>query len=313
MPEILPWSALRNPVFAHDDYSVKDACMVWRDGWFTLLFSAFNEQRSTVTSVRTRDFVTFSDLLWQIDGTEDGHLGLCSPDVHVADGRAVLALNSWGDDPGRPNQLFYRTSTDLLTWTDRRPLAPELTHGQRAIDAALAFDHGLWHLIFRQGRRTIRAAVAADLDGPWQAVDDGACRLLMPDGSENGLTHENFTFFRAGGTWQVVCTDFNPHHAFIYTMQGDPAEPASWAHWGQGRRLAIPQEAFNTADHDNAASVFDATALDGYYYLLYAGKNDQRRGEFRGTASSNPWPRGWNRLALARSRDLVSWSVPPQL
>ena len=45
----------------------------------------------------------------------------------------------------------------------------------------------------------------------------------------------------------------------------------------------------------------------GYFYLVYAGKNEERADEFRGLASRRPWPRGWNKLGLARSRDLAHW------
>ncbi|MEJ2151262.1 MAG: hypothetical protein P8Z40_17610, partial [Chloroflexota bacterium] len=69
----------------------------------------------------------------------------------------------------------------------------------------------------------------------------------------------------------------------------------------------IPEEAFNTVDRDNAAALCDWRARNGYFYLIYAGKNEERRDAFRGTASHRPWPRGWNKLALARSRDLVRW------
>ena len=49
----------------------------------------------------------------------------------------------------------------------------------------------------------------------------------------------------------------------------------------------------------------------GYFYLIYGGKNEKRQEEFAGTAAhGRPWPRGWNRLGLARSKDLTHWDLP---
>jgi hypothetical protein len=53
------------------------------------------------------------------------------------------------------------------------------------------------------------------------------------------------------------------------------------------------------------------TGEDGLYYMVYGGRNEDRADEFTGAAAySRPWARGWNKLGLARSRDLVTWRVP---
>jgi hypothetical protein len=55
-----------------------------------------------------------------------------------------MSFNSWGDLPDRPNQLFYTRSRNLFDWTKPKPLAAAMTKGERAIDAAVAFDDGMW-------------------------------------------------------------------------------------------------------------------------------------------------------------------------
>ncbi len=50
----------------------------------------------------------------------------------------------------------------------------------------------------------------------------------------------------------------------------------------------------------NAAAVYDWRKYDGYYYLIYAGRNE----------GQTYAKRGWNQIALARSKDLIHWSVP---
>jgi hypothetical protein len=146
--------------------------------------------RSHVVEVSTPDFKHYSEPIFNFDGEEDGWLGMCSPDVQRLNGKYVMTFNSWGDKPGKPNQLFYRASDDLVHWTPRRTLGLNLTQAgnQRVIDAALA----------------------------------------------------------------------------------------------------------------PAAAVYDWRKYDGYYYVIYAGRNE----------GQTYAKRGWNQIALARSKDLIHWSVP---
>jgi hypothetical protein len=305
-PTFIDWANLKNPILTYNQWSIKDACCAWREGLFTVFFSAFDQERSHVAAVTTADLLTYSDFLFCLDGQAEGHIGLCSPDISCVDDTYILTLNSWGDDPDNPNQLFYMQSPDLVQWSERRPLAANLTHRARAIDAALAFDHDAWFLVYKdeKSKRPL-FATAPTLDGKWQRV--GLPALLMADGRENGLTHENFQLLKIDGRWRLLSTDYAPHHPYLYTMAGTGERAEDWLRWENGYRLEIPEETFNTVDRDNAAALYDWRARDGYFYLIYAGKSEDHREEFRGKASRRPWPRGWNKLALARSRDLVRW------
>jgi hypothetical protein len=316
MPKFFDWNILTNPILHYTDWSIKDACCAWREGVFTLFFSAFDEQRSTITSVSTRDFIHFSDFLFCFDGRAEGTIGMCSPDIVQVTEGYVLTFNAWGDKPGSPNQLFYMQSTDLVNWSDRFPLASSLTAGVRAIDAALAFSGDVWTLIYKkeQSRRPVIAA-APSIDGLWQLVGDQGAQFFMADGRESELSHENFQFIEIDGRWRLICTDYAPdggvsHHPHLYSISGTGEAPEDWLRWENGYRLEIPAESFNTISRDNAAALCDWREQGGYFYLVYAGHNEERQQGFRGLASGRPWPRGWNKLGLARSRDLVQWHVP---
>jgi hypothetical protein len=290
----------------YNKWSIKDACCAWREGVWYVFFSAFDQQRSHLAAVRTEDWRQFSDFAFCLAGQDEGYVGMCSPDVVRSGDVYVLTFNSWGDKPGRPNQLFYMQSSDLTHWSERRPLAADLTRDARVIDGALAFAGDAWYLIYKQEQMPV-IATAPSIDGPWRPVGDGRPALLMGDGRENGLTHENFQFIHIDGRWRLLCTNYPPHHPYLYTIGGTGEQMDDWLHWEDGYRLEIPGEPFNTVDRDNAAALHDGRQHDGYFYLIYAGKSEERADEFCGLASRRPWPRGWNKLGLARSRDLVNW------
>ena len=286
------WSRLHNPIYAHEGWSVKDACMVHSDNAVYLFFSAFfwdrGRERSHVVGVRTTDFRTYSNPLFQIDGREADWYGLCSPDLTKVDDVFVLTYNSWGDHPDKPNQLFYATSQDLTEWTFGQPLAPELTHGVRAIDAAVTQHHGRIFLSWKE-RQTPQIAWASNLEGPWH-------RLGRPGKG----WFENQQFLTLDDTPHMLITrkDFQP---YLMELEGNLEEETAWLRWSAARRLEVPQQAFNTHDRTNAAYLADWRHHDGYAYLLYAGS----------TEGHTHAGRGDNRLGLARSRDLQVWDVPP--
>ncbi len=293
----IPWTELRNPVYSHPDWSVKDACMVHREGVFYLFFSAFffdgGRERSHVVGVKTRDFRTFSDPLFILSGVGDGWLGMASPDVAEIEGTYYLTYNSWGDKAGRPNQLFYGESRGLEHWTLDLPLARNLTRGKRAIDAAITYRDGRYYLAWKERQRP-QMAWAKSLDGDWQ-------RLGRPSGG----WFENAHFVDVDGRVHLLVTGFGLRPYLMY-LAGDgdagvASLPTSWLQWSQPRRLEVPEEAFNTDHPANAAFLADWRRYDGHFYLLYAGRTEGR----------SHLRRGDNRLGLARSRDLVNWTVPP--
>jgi hypothetical protein len=301
----IEWHSLNNPVLSYPNWSIKDAAMAYRGGTFYVFFSAFyldrGQVRSHVVEVSTRDFKLFSQPILNFDGEEEGWIGMCSPDVQSLGGRYVMTFNSWGDKPGKPNLLFYMTSDDLVHWSQRRTLAANLTEGKRVIDAALAEADGGYYLIWKegtQGHMRPRLGSAAALDQPFKFVGDGFPALLMADGKDNGLTHENYEFVHTQGKWYLLATDYNPEGPYLYQL--DPG--SGWLKWTQGYRLETPKEQFNTDHRDNAAALYDWRQYDGYYYLIYGGRTEGKT--FAG--------RGWNQLGLARSKDLIHWSAPGQ-
>ena len=312
----IDWKGLANPVLSYPDWSVKDPAMAYRNDTFYVFFSAFYPERGQVRShlveVTTNDFKHFSEPIFNFDGEEEGWIGMCSPDVQFLHGQYVLTFNSWGDKPGKPNQLFYRTSKDLVHWTPRKALALNLTEvgNQRVIDAALADADGGYYLVYKEQTPGIhsrpRIAFSTSLSGPFQYVADGIGALLMKDGKDNGFFHENFEFLHTNGQSLILTTDYfhnrqNPDKydvqaPYLYALE----RGSHWLKWDQGYTFEIPQERFNSESIANAAALYDWRKDDGYYYLIYAGR----------TEGQTYAKRGWNQIALARSRDLTHWSVP---
>jgi len=319
----IPWTSLSNPILSYPNWSIKDVAMSYRQGEFYLYFSAFypekGEVRSHVVEVSTRDFVHFSQPLLNFDGEDDGWAGMCSPDVQRIGKQYILTFNSWGDKRGKPNELFYMTSADMVHWSARRPMAPNLTGANRVIDASVAAADGGYYLIWKEGSPSggmhPRLAFAKSLDGPFAYVGSGLPSLLMEDGAENGLIHENYEFMHAKNQWYLLTTDYvlqGPHRGpapdpdLRWSQQGPRlyalAPGSSWLKWQHGYALDIAPEKFNTVNRDNASAVYDWRAEDGYYYLIYAGCTE--RESYAG--------RGWNQLGLARSKDLVHWTIAGQ-
>jgi hypothetical protein len=300
----IAWKNLHNPILSYSHWSIKDTAMAYRRGTFYVFFSAFYEDRGRVRShvaeVSTRDFKTYSQPIFDFDGSEEGWIGMCSPDVQRPGSIYELSFNSWGDDPAKPDQLFYMTSADLVHWSPRRPLAPNLTAGHGVIDLSVTRQNGEFYAIWKDGRNPpemrTRLAAAKSLSGPWHLVGSGFVGLKMEDGKENGLIHENFEFLWFDGKLHLLSSDYpQGHHEYVYTLL-DPANPLEW---GKGIELKIPAESFNTAVPCDAASLYDFRKEDGYFYLLYAGRCDV----------TTYLHRGWNRLALARSKDLAHWTL----
>jgi hypothetical protein len=303
--DFIDWKNLHNPVLSYPSWSIKDSAMAYRDGVFYVFFSAFYEDhgqvRSHVVEVSTLDFKAYSQPIFNFDGEEDGWLGMCSPDVQRIGNRYVMTFNSWGDKPGKWNALFYKTSSDLTHWSKAAPLAAELTAGKRVIDAAIAHSDGGYYATWKEGQHGMqpRMAFANSLDGPFHFVNSGLPALLMQDGKDDGLIHENYEFLEIDGRWRLLTTDYNPPSPRLYTLE----DPTDWLKWGQGYELKIPIESFNTDNIANAAALYDWRRQDGFFYLIYAGRTER----------TTYLHRGWNRLGLARSKDLIHWQPAGKL
>ena len=311
----IAWEKIQNPVYAIDDWSVKDATMIYQEetGDFYLFFSAFffvgERVNSHVVGVKTKDWINFSDPLFIWEGEELGYHGLCSPEIHYYNDKYILTYNGWGDKSGKVNQLYYAVSDNLEEWEKHKPLGREVTKDYRAIDAAIAFQNETYYLYYKESRpfghlRRVdltRVAFATDLDGPWSFVYNGYNRFSYRDGTQSNLIHENYQLLKIDDTWHMQVTGYWPHEPYLYRIGGDANHKAWWTVWEDGIQQKIQEEAFNTDHRANAAHLQDWRKYDGYFYLLYAGN----------TENESFWTRGHNKLGLARSKDLINWEVPP--
>ncbi|MFX0098645.1 MAG: hypothetical protein ACFFCS_03620 [Candidatus Hodarchaeota archaeon] len=294
--EFIDWNNLKNPVYEHPGWSVKDACMIFHDGYFYIFFSAFykdeGRERSHVCSVKTRDFKQFSEPLFDWRGKKEGWIGLCSPNISKTGNLFYLTYNSWGDKRDKTNQLFCATSKNFEDW-EYFHIALELTLDIRAIDAAIAFDDGRFILSYKEKQRPKMGWTDDIREGPWHEIGLVAGGLMWM---------ENTELIKIDGKWHVVCTMKSPH-PMISQMDEDEAkndEMEKWLAFADFKEMVVPREKFNTHSHANAPFLADWRQHDGYFYLLYAGNTEgithKRRGD--------------NRLGLARSRDLETWEVP---
>jgi hypothetical protein len=268
-----------------------------------------------VAILRNEHGLHWGDPIAHWHGPEDGWRGYCSPNIIKNDDAWFIVFNSWGDtSTDQYNRLFYVRTTDWSTFTDPLPLAHELLADTPVIDGALAYSNGRWFLGCNKTNvhpRSMHFASSANLAGPWEWVIDGRPELFAHGMNiESGFLHENGQLICADETWYLVSTDYRPHQPWLYRLTGDPAEPRNWSRWHDGRPLRIRGESWNDVDTINAVSLWDHRAVDGYWYAVYGGKSTERCNEFHGTTGRKPWPRGWNRLGFARSRDLWRWYLP---
>lgn len=316
MTEFIDWNNLKNPVYSYKNWSVKDACMEYKDGVFYIFFSAFYwdrmKTRSHVVEISTKDWKTFSHPLLHIDGREEGWTGLCSPNITKINGKYYLTFNSWGEKhPNkRTNQLFFMESNDLIHWSNIKQVARNLTEKDRVIDIAISFENNKYYIVWKYREKSglvnkdhVRIATASTLDRDAIYIGNGGfAEFYLKDGSKSSKTHENFQIIKIDGIWYLLSTDYIPHSPWFYKISGDGRghNDEDWLRWVDGYEFKIPQEAFNTNHLANAAFLTDWRQFNGHFYLLYAGRTEGRSHALRGD----------NKLGLARSKDLFNFEVP---
>jgi hypothetical protein len=313
------WSALHNPILSDPDAGVKDEALLWSGGTWHMLFSQVTDDPSLpggvywdVATATSPDLVHWSKASpWP---AQAGVTGVASPDIvrNPAGGFVVTYQSDPGASAPRTTaaRLFYRTSTNLRTWSAPHPLAPSLApaDGDRMIDGALVSTGHQLLLGFKYSSPTqpdvfeLARSSTGRLQGPWQLVG-------RPDIKVNGDTIENYEFVHAAGRWRLVATSNTLDQPWLFTLAGDPAHASGWLRWTAGSQLDVPSEAFNTGaglssvnfEHANSAFLCDASSRSGHqYYLVYAGSDDLT--QFGG------W--GHAEIGVARSTDLVHWQVP---
>lgn len=297
----IAWEELRNPIY-EEPAMTKDQTVRFVDGRWHMWFSTRSrDEQGYATSTDWTD--------WEIDEDHAPPVGGSSDITRAANGEYVLTLQVEDDRPRADSRkVAYRTRDDPAGFADAevRRIAPGIYDDERLIDAALAHtEHGVF-AIFKRGLRetldqtpTLVYSPSGDLEGPWE---------LVGDVESIGLA-ENFQLLTIDGKWHLLVTAIPFHDPTLFRLEGDPLDPASWLDWDLVGAFAIPEEDWNTGDHDtrgitydvaNSAYLCDARVVDGHFYLFYAGATELESNDGR----------GHQRIGVARSTDLVTWELP---
>ncbi len=305
-PLPIPWDRVTNPVLRLEDAAIKDAFAVrGDDGMWQLGFSHLTDTpfRVRLGFAQTEDWRAF-DVKPTLDQEEVG--GLASPDVvRMPDGRWVMTYNSHTRDVGEAaNKLYYRVSDDLRVWSEPRRFHIEGADAaaDRLIDVALAFptaaEGGGAFLFFkREQEAQVAHSPSGALEGPWTLL-----------GTLEPSYFENLQALRIDGVWHLVGTKLPAVHVpILLRLDGNPSDPSAWLRWTEVRELVVREQSWNTGpdvlsyERSNAAYLIDDRAVDGHFYLLYAGSTEETTHAGRGHSA----------LGLARSTDLERWEVAP--
>jgi len=312
---IIAWSTLHNPLYSEPDHAVKDPALVAIAGGWVALFSREDMNGAWRIGVaRSADLATWSSrTTFPHDPATEGE---ASPDVvREPSGTYVVTYQSFVHDrAGGQPKLYARTTADFRTFSAPiRLLANVLAApGDRLIDPALAYSPAGLLLGFKMGTTDagssqhfeIARSTTGTLGGPWVVVG-------QPDITVYGDTIENYQFLTVGGRHALLATSNNLDRPQLFQLAGAAGDPSSWLHWSPARELVVPQEAWNPGtgvtgsayEHANCAFlVGGGEKLGGFYYLVYGDSADLTT--FHGA--------GHAQLGLARSTDLVHWSVPPR-
>ena len=301
---------MQNPILSAPDHVVKDQAVVSSAGRWHAVFSY--EDHDGVWRIGLRS----SSDLWHWSKTtvmpHDANIaGEASPDVERApNGQFVVAYQSFTTDrDGARPKLYYRTTHDFIRFSPPRRLAANLfpEAGERLIDPALVWSPAGLLLGFKRGvdqqQFELARSERGSLDGPWKL-------LGVPSIAIRGDTIENYQFLHLDGRWKLLATTNNGDQPAIFDLVGDPKVPVGWLHWSAGRMLDIPKEPWNpgsgltgtTYEHANCSYLVDRKRVDGWYYLTYSDAPDKTPFSGEGHAV----------VAIARSRDLIHWTVPAQ-
>ncbi len=182
---VVDWSKLSNPILSSPSAGEKDQVMVWSGGKWHMIFSYVRDDPSIPGGVYW-DIATSSSTdmkSWTPPEpwtSQPGALGVAAPQiVRDPQGEFVVIYQS---DPGQTNgaqdRLYFRTTTDFVTWSPPHPLAQSLAPkpGDRMIDGSLAWTPDGLILGYKSGSdgssQAFEIAWSPDgsLDGPWQYV-----------------------------------------------------------------------------------------------------------------------------------------------
>ena len=310
----IPWAHLHNPILGFDDHGAKDPALVQTSGRWHALFSwvdaAGHWSIGVTSSGDLRHWSTTKAM--PHDPSIEGE---ASPDVvRAPDGTWVVTYQSFPHDvAGSAPKLYFRTTADFRTFSAQKPLALDVHPGvtERVIDGALAWTPAGLLLGYKLGEVDkdaqafeIARSSSGSLEGPWTLIG-------RPDIQVLANTIENYQFLHVQGRWQLLATSNSFDRPFLFDLAGDVHRAAGWLHWSKGRELHIPQETGwnpgkgltgETYEHANCAFLVDRRAIGGRYYVIY--EDSPALDTFGGA--------GRAQLGIARSRDLVHWTVPPR-
>lgn len=300
------WSTVRNPILQRDDRMLKNQSVVFDDGWFWI----FTGQRFAPDHVgdrrqwifRTRDFIDYELF-------RDPDLPSYFGDIGRIDDTWHLTTN--GNGPSGRLEVLMATSPDLVNWTSKASITPDLWP-RPVIDGALVKRDGYHFTIWKDRVEQVpyvTRSVGPELDGRWlpplPAAADGfseALHFVEIDGVQRIVgTARDPDPDRCPGTvyWIFTC-DHEPH---LYSLPNATSDLETWAGWERKTWLRVPYESWNTITHANSGHLADWREHDGFFYLSYSGSDDGDSFELR----------GHGKLGLARSRDLIHWRVPGDL
>ena len=306
----IAWARLHNPIVSSPDHTVKDAALVAVNGQWVAVFSAVDREGTWRIGIEhSKDLRQWSSMTFMPhDPSIEGE---ASPDVTSApDGTFTVTYQSFVHDRrGGLAKLYARTTRDFVHFSPSQLLLQPLfrTPSNRVIDAALVRSPAGLLLGFKTGSDTqtfeIARSTSGTLLGPWQLVGKPNIRVF-------GDTIENYQFIRINGSWKLLATSNQLDRPFLFDLAGNAKTPQGWLHWSSGRELAVPKESWNpgtgitgsTYEHANSAYLVDHRSRDGYFYLLY--EDSPEKTTFGGE--------GHGVLAIARSTDLVHWTIPPK-
>ena len=318
----LPFHPLYNPVFSLPGLSVKDPAIVTSGAETHLLFSGFDRDGCHVYHTATTDWLHWLPARQLFSTKALGAVGTCSPDVTFHDGTWYCVFHTWGSFPDHPNKLYVTTSRDGTSWTQPELLNVPGTGTFQLNDGALMYWDSRWYLCSKNGPRTDGpyVYVSDDLDRwtPTAPIEEGPAKLSRRDGKQ--FQHENYQWVPIGGRPHLLSTDFPGHHACLYRPAGDvPSCSRTLRKWEDGYALAVPSQSFNDWDGVNAAVLVPSGDLGRgdrrTWMMVFAGTSAQRSPEdvvFEGRKGYRPWDRGWNRLGVAVSPDLETWTTPSE-
>jgi hypothetical protein len=311
----IAWSRLSNPLYGNRDHAVKDPALVATGGGWVALFSQVDAHgKWRVGIARSRDLTAWSPpaLLPHDPATE----GEASPDVvRAPDGTFVVTYQSFAHDrAGGQSKLYATITTDFQSFSAPTRLLANVLNAptDRLIDPALVYSPAGLLLGFKVGttdagatqRFELARSSSGALTGPWQI-------LGRPDITVYGDTIENYEFLDIAGHRALLATSNQLDRPELFELTGAASDPTGWLHWSPARELVVPQEAWNpgtgltgaTFEHANCAFLVGGGAkLDGFYYLVYGDSPSVTT--FGGAGPAQ--------LGIARSTDLVHWSVPPR-